>query len=60
MSTDPLSQLHKGKCHGQVSLNKRMTCTQQTIHITYDQRSQHTPQPILQIKQGGPKLINTL
>jgi hypothetical protein len=24
MSTDPLSQLHKGKCHGQVSLNKYM------------------------------------
>jgi hypothetical protein len=22
MSTDPLSQLYKGKCHGQVSLNK--------------------------------------
>jgi hypothetical protein len=21
MSTDPLSQLYKGKCHGQVSLN---------------------------------------
>jgi hypothetical protein len=24
MPTDPLSQLYKGKCHGQVSLNKRM------------------------------------
>jgi hypothetical protein len=24
MSTDPLSQLYKGKCHGQVRLNKRM------------------------------------
>jgi hypothetical protein len=24
ISTDPLSQLYKGKCHGQVSLNKRM------------------------------------
>jgi hypothetical protein len=24
MSTDPLIQVYKGKCHGQVSINKRM------------------------------------
>jgi hypothetical protein len=52
----PLMLFHKTTVRNNVFC-ARFYCA---LLTTYDQRSTHTSQPILQIKQGGPKIIHTL